>query len=165
MWNRLVRTSDDWSITVLRVALGIVILPHALQKSLGLFGGGGIGGTIQFFNQALGIPPVLGVLVIVAETLGSLGLILGFLGRLAATAIAAIMLGAVYLIHWDVGFFMNWSGTQSGEGFEYHILALALALAVMVKGSGAWSADRRLAASSETRAEAKEPLLVSQKAA
>lgn len=165
MWNRLMRTSDDWSISVLRVALGIVMLPHALQKTLGLFGGSGIGGTIQFFNQALGIPPVLGVLVIVAETLGSLGLIPGFVGRLAAAGIAAIMLGAVYLIHWDVGFFMNWNGTQSGEGFEYHILALALAFAVMVKGSGAWSLDRRLAATSETRAEAKKPVLATPKAA
>ena len=39
---------------------------------------------------------------------------------------------------------MNWSGNQRGEGFEYHLLALALALLIMVRGAGAWSLDRVL---------------------
>ncbi|GIW52003.1 MAG: hypothetical protein KatS3mg081_1358 [Gemmatimonadales bacterium] len=166
MWSRLVSTSNDRTVAVLRIALGFVMLPHALQKTLGLFGGAGVGGTLQFFNQMLGIPTVLGLLVILAETFGSLGLLLGFLGRAAAASIAAIMLGAIYLVHWNVGFFMNWTGTQAGEGFEYHILALAIALAVMVKGSGAWSIDLRLAPARETTEEPKaQQVAATQKAA
>jgi putative oxidoreductase len=36
---------------------------------------------------------------------------------------------------------MNWYGTQQGEGFEYHVLALGLALALVVSGGGVWALD------------------------
>jgi putative oxidoreductase len=64
-----------------------------------------------------------------------------------AAGVAAVMAGAVATVHLANGFFMNWSGTQAGEGFEYHILALALALVVVISGSGAASVDRALVAS------------------
>lgn len=142
--TRLMRTTDDRVATLLRLALGIVILPHGLQKALGWFGGGGIAGTLDGFQQYFGVPAPFTLLVIAAEFLGSLGLIAGFLSRVAAAGVAAVMLGAVFLVHWKVGFFMNWTGAQQGEGFEYHILALALAFAVMVKGGGAFSVDLAL---------------------
>ena len=47
-------------------------------------------------------------------------------------------------VHLPDGFFMNWTGTQQGEGFEYHLLAIAIGLAVFIKGSGAMSVDRAL---------------------
>jgi len=145
MGKALMRTTDDWSLTLLRVALGVVILPHGLQKALGWFGGPGLSGTIGFFDQALSVPAALTVLVVLAEAGGGLGLLTGFLSRAAAAGVVAVMAGAVYLVHWDVGFFMNWAGTAAGEGFEYHILAAAMALAVAIKGGGALSLDRALA--------------------
>ncbi|XXY48014.1 hypothetical protein WME91_49250 [Sorangium sp. So ce269] len=39
---------------------------------------------------------------------------------------------------------MNWLGSQAGEGWEYHALAIAIAAAIVVRGSGALSVDRRL---------------------
>ncbi|MCI0433877.1 MAG: DoxX family protein [Gemmatimonadetes bacterium] len=152
MTRELIRTGDDRTATMLRLALGSVILPHGLQKALGWFGGAGIGGTVQYFDQALGVPVALTVLVIAAESLGAIGLIAGFLSRVAAAGVALVMAGAVVLVHGRFGFFMNWGGVQAGEGFEYHILALALALGVMVKGSGALSADRVLSERLESRA-------------
>ncbi len=144
MWKALIRTDNDRVAALLRIALGIVILPHGLQKVFGWFGGGGLSGTLGFFEQTFGVPAALTLLVIAAEFLGALGLIVGFLSRAAAAGIGLVLLGAVYLVHWDVGFFMNWSGAQGGEGFEYHILAVAIALAVVIRGSGAWSIDRAL---------------------
>jgi putative oxidoreductase len=82
--------------------------------------------------------------VVAGELLGSLALVVGLFGRLAAAAIFLVMLGAVVLVHLDNGFFMNWTGTKPGEGFEYHVLAMGLALVVCMKGSGALSIDRRL---------------------
>ena len=55
------------------------------------------------------------------------------------------MVVAVLTSHAAFGFFMNWSGQQKGEGFEYHLLALALALPIIVKGAGAFSVDRAAA--------------------
>src|SRR5437660_1243690 len=66
------------------------------------------------------------------------------LSRFAAASLALVMLGAVALAHVHAGFFMNWAGTQQGEGFEYHLLAIALALVVVVAGAGRASIDRKL---------------------
>ena len=92
----------------------------------------------------MGIPVVFAVLAILAEFFGGLGLITGLLGRVAAFAVGAVMAVAVPLVHIHNGFFMNWAGNQRGEGFEFHLLALAIAVAIMVRGSGAWSLDRLL---------------------
>ncbi|HEU4700831.1 MAG TPA: DoxX family protein, partial [Gemmatimonadales bacterium] len=83
-------------------------------------------------------------LVIFIEFFGSLGLLTGTLARPSALGIVAVMIGAVVTTHLPNGFFMNWSGQQAGEGYEYHLLALALCVAVVARGSGAWSLDRAL---------------------
>lgn len=141
----LVRTEHDRVALALRLVLGLVILPHGAQKLLGWFGGYGFEGTMGYFTGALGIPTVVAFLVILAESVGALALVAGFLGRVSAAGIALVMAGAVWTSHLQHGFFMNWSGQQAGEGFEYHLLATALAVAVIVRGSGAWSLDRLLA--------------------
>lgn len=145
MLDKLVRTHDDPVLILLRLSLAIVIFPHGAQKALGWFGGYGFSATVGYFSDTLGIPALLAVLVIAAELLGPIALALGLFTRVAAFGIAAVMSGAVFF-HLDHGFFMNWSGAQAGEGFEYHLLAIALALAVLVKGAGPVSVDRRLAA-------------------
>lgn len=140
MLRAIFRTDDDASALIARLALGIVILPHGLQKLLGMFGGAGFTATIDYFVSS-GLPAFLAVLIIIGEALGSLGLILGFLSRVAALGITIIMLGAILTVHIKFGFFMNWAGTQAGEGFEFHILAIGLALVVLIKGGGLWSVD------------------------
>jgi putative oxidoreductase len=142
MFNSLIRTdSRDYSLFIIRVILGFVMLPHGMQKLFGWFGGMGVEGTVAGFSAGMGIPSVITYTVILSETLGSLLLIMGFAGRLWSLLSIAVMIGAVVTVHSKVGFFMNWAGNQSGEGFEYHILALALGLAVLIKGSGAFSID------------------------
>ena len=144
MWKKLVGTSDDYGVMVVRIALGLVMFPHGAQKVLGWFGGHGFNATMAAFTGQMGIPARLAALAIAAEFLGGLGLIVGLLGRVAAVGIFAVMLVVVLKFHLAVGFFMNWTGTQQGEGFEYHVLAAAMALAVIIKGSGALSIDRML---------------------
>lgn len=144
MLRKLISTNDDPIALVLRLALGLVIFPHGAQKLLGWFGGFGYHGTMGFFTQNLHIPAFFAFLAIVAEFFGGLGLVLGLLGRGAAFGVSVVMAVAVVLAHAHNGFFMNWAGNKTGEGFEYHILALAIGLAVMIRGSGAFSIDRVL---------------------
>ncbi len=146
MLNRLMATRNDAAFTVLRVLLAVVFFPHGAQKLLGWFGGGGVSGTIAFFQQTWGIPVYLTVLVIIAEFVGAFGLVAGVLTRVWAAGIAIEMICAVYLNHLGNGFFMNWGGNQKGEGFEFHILAVAMAVALVIGGGGAWSVDRALTA-------------------
>lgn len=142
--EKLIATDDSWSSLVLRLGLAVVMFPHGAQKLLGWFGGGGFEKTVAAFTTNMHIPMVLALLVIAAEFLGSLGLLVGCLARVAAFGIACVMLGAIAMVHWPNGFFMNWTGNQSGEGFEFHILAIAIAVAIMIRGAGRWSIDRAL---------------------
>jgi len=123
MLRKLISTDADFGALVLRLTLAVVMFPHGAQKVLGWFGGYGFEGTMQFFTQTMGVPAGLALLAIAAEFLGPLGLAVGLLGRVAALGIVSVMAVAVATVHWPNGFFMNWSGTQPGEGFEYHILA------------------------------------------
>jgi len=142
MFTRMLHTDNDYAALVIRLALGIVMFPHGAQKVLGWFGGYGFMGTMGFFTDTVGLPWIVALLVILAEFLGSIGLIVGALTRLAAFGIGSVMVGAILLVHLPNGFFMNWAGNQAGEGFEYHLLAIGLALALILKGGGAWSIDR-----------------------
>lgn len=144
MLGTLLHTKEDSSALILRVMLAIVFFPHGAQKVLGWFGGHGLAGTLDFFTTTMGLPLIVAALVIAAEFLGSIGLFFGFLTRLAALGIAAVMTGAIFMVHLPNGFFMNWSGTQNGEGFEFHLLAIAMALALMIKGGGRLSVDAAL---------------------
>lgn len=128
-----------------RLLLGTVVLAHGAQKLLGWFGGWGWDGTIAWFGDALHVPAPLAVLVILSDSFGSLLLLAGAFTRFAAFGTTATMLGAILMFHAPNGFFMNWSGAQAGEGFEFHLLALALSLPLMIKGGGAWSLDSLLA--------------------
>jgi putative oxidoreductase len=109
---------------------------------LGWFGGNGFSGTMGYFTNGMGIPGPFAVLAIMAEFLGGIGLIFGMLTRIAAFGITAVMLVAILMVHAQNGLFMNWTGAKHGEGFEFHLLAIAISIALIVRGAGAWSLDR-----------------------
>ena len=143
MLRKLFATNKDIVPIFLRMALGAVMFPHGAQKVLGWFGGGGFKVTLEGMT-GMGVPAAIVVMVMIAEFLGSLGLIFGFLTRLSALGVISVMLGAIFTVHQQYGFFMNWMGKQAGEGFEYHLLAVGIAVALLVRGGGAFSIDRAL---------------------
>jgi len=145
MIKRFFATDKSFAETVLRVMLGAVMFPHGAQKLLGWFGGRGFEATITGFTGRMHIPELLAILVVLAESFGAVALVLGFFTRLAALAVTVDMACAVILVHLKNGFFMNWSGTAKGEGFEYHLLMIAIGLALLIKGGGRWSVDGAIA--------------------
>jgi putative oxidoreductase len=141
MIHRFLRTDEAVSSLVLRLILGIVFFPHGAQKVLGWFGGPGFNPTLVLFTDKAGIPLILAFLAIMAEFLGPLALVTGFLTRLAAFGIVVNMVVCALMNHVKNGFFMNWFGNQKGEGFEYHLLVIAIGIALIIKGGGKWSLD------------------------
>jgi putative oxidoreductase len=135
MFHRIANTSDDFTITIVRLVMGCVFFAH---------GGYGFAGTMGFFTHQMGIPAPFAFIAICAEFFGGLGLLVGLLGRIAAFGIICDMLVAILMVHRHNGLFMNWAGNQKGEGFEYHLLAIAIGLLILIKGSGALSVDRFL---------------------
>jgi putative oxidoreductase len=145
MLRKLISTDNDSATAILRFVLGVIFFAHGAQKMLGWFGGYGFSGTMGFFTDVMHIPVLFAFLAITAEFFGGLGLILGFLTRIAALGIFANMVVAIAMVHFRFGFFMNWTGAQKGEGFEYHLLVLAITAFLMIRGAGAVSIDRVLA--------------------
>jgi putative oxidoreductase len=144
MLRRLLITDDNTATVILRFVLGLVFFAHGAQKMLGWFGGYGFSGTMAYFTGPAHIPAVLAFLAIAAEFFGGLGLMFGFLTRIAAFGISVNMLVAITMVHGAFGFFMNWTGAQKGEGFEYHLLVLAMTAFLMIRGAGAFSIDRAI---------------------
>jgi putative oxidoreductase len=140
----LLRTRNDWTLTLIRVVAGGVMLPHGMQKMFGWFGGAGFTATIHNFGQR-GFAAPLVVLVIAAEFFGSIGMILGCLSRIAALGIAVDMAVAAITTTSKFGMFINWAGKQKGEGMEFQFLMVAMALAIVFAGGGALSVDRAIA--------------------
>lgn len=137
----LFSSGTDWTGVILRLTLGLVIFPHGAQKMLGWFGGYGFSGTLGYFTGTLNLPWIIGFLVIVIEFFGSLSLLAGLGSRLWAMAMIVLMLGIIFSAHIANGFFMNWTGAQGGEGYEFHLLVIGLSLAVVLNGGGRFSLD------------------------
>ncbi len=131
------RAALDWSLLILRVVLGVVFMAHGAQKLFGAFGGPGLAAIVHMMGP-------IGYLVSIGEFFGGLGLVVGFLPRFSAASIVVIMLGAIGLVHGKVGFFMNWTGQRAGEGYEYHLLAIAALLPVVISGPGRFAVTRLL---------------------
>lgn len=142
--STLMRTEDDRVALLLRVVFAAVMFPHGAQHLVGWFGGYGYAGTHGWMTGTVGIPAPIATLAIVVEFFAPIALLLGLFGRVAALGLGSILAVAA-TTHTANGFFMNWFGNQKGEGFEYHLLGVAIAIALAVRGSGSYSLDGRLA--------------------
>ncbi|HZE83261.1 MAG TPA: DoxX family protein [Puia sp.] len=112
------QAGNDWTGMVIRLTLGIVLFPHGAQKTLGWFGGPGFTGEMKYFTGTVHLSWITSLLIILIESLGALCLLAGFAGRIWGVTLIILFLGMIIRVHHANGFFMNWSGTQAGEGFE-----------------------------------------------
>jgi putative oxidoreductase len=131
------RTAVDVALLTTRLVAGLVMIPHGAQHLLGAFNGPGLAATVQFMGT-------VGYLVAIGEFFGGIGLVAGILSRFSAAAMIAIMVGAVMIVHAPFGFFMNWAGTQKGEGFEFHLVMIGLLLPTLIAGPGRFAVGRLL---------------------
>ncbi|SRR6185295_19537247 len=131
------RSAVDWALLIGRIIVGVVFIAHGSQKFFGAFGGPGLSGFVHMLGP-------IGYLVAIGEFFGGLGLVLGFLSRFSAASIIVIMIGAIAMVHGKFGFFMNWMGQQGGEGFEYHLLAIAVLSSILIAGPGRFAIGRFL---------------------
>jgi putative oxidoreductase len=144
MMQLIFRTNNDLTGVIIRLTIGLILFPHGAQKMLGLFGGPGFSGEMNFLTGTVHLSWLIAFLVIVIEFVGSLSFIVGFASRIWAVLTIILMLGIIFSSHLENGFFMNWFGNQKGEGFEYHLLVIGLCLALLLNGSGKLSLDTRL---------------------
>lgn len=137
----MVQTDGAISGLLIRLTLALVILPHGCQQLFGWFGGYGFNGTMQYYTGTEKLPWLVGLLVILLQSVGALLLLCGAGTRLMALAFIGLFIGMIVKSHLNYGFFMNWSGQQKGEGYEYHLLVIGMALVLLINGAGRYSVD------------------------
>jgi putative oxidoreductase len=131
-----------------------VFVAHGAQKLFGLWGGGGLTGTAAFFAQ-LGLTPAypLAMFVALVECIGGLLLIAGAFTLVTAAILVVDMLVAVWTVHLENGFFINWAMTPGvGHGIEFNLVLIAGLVSLMLTGPGVLSVDRYRARTAETEA-------------
>jgi len=146
MKNKIFNTNNSYIGLILRIALAIVVFPHGAQKLFGWFGGYGFTGTMGYFTETVGLPWIIGFLVIVLESIGAIALLVGFSTRIIALSYILLALGIAFTSHFENGFFMNWYGNQAGEGYEYFILWIGIAASLIILGGGKYSTDAKITA-------------------
>jgi putative oxidoreductase len=142
--KKIFQTNESNASTIIRIVLGLILLPHGAQKMLGWFGGYGFNGTMGFLTGTAGLPWIMAFLVIAIEFFGAIALIVGFATRIVAVGIISLFTGIIATSHLQNGFFMNWYGNLKGEGYEFHLLIIGMAIALLVSGAGKWSIDYAL---------------------
>lgn len=140
--KKFLRSSNDVTLALMRLILGVIFLGHGGQKAMGWFGGYGWNGTMHMFTGMMHFPAFFAACAILAEFVGGILLIIGFLSRLAALGIAINMMVAILKVHLHNG--LLGAGPQH-PGFDFPLACLALAILIIMKGGGALSVDRLFA--------------------
>ena len=141
MVYRLFTTINSFAPTILRLVLTVIFTVHGGQKTIGWLGGEGWNGTLAHWTapspDGFGFPYGLAVMGIAAEVCGAVGMLLGFMTRLAALGLLCVMGTAVVFVHGPSGFF-------APRGYEYPLTLGGVALALLCCGGGRLSVDRFL---------------------
>ena len=119
---------------LLRLCLAAIFIFHGLA----LVGGEGHewGANWQPQDAPNRLPAIGQVAVAWGQLLGGVALAFGFLTRLAALGIVAIMIGAIATVHWEHGF-----SIQHG-GYEYNFAIIVMCVCLILGGSGPLAVDR-----------------------
>ena len=129
---------DPFVLPILRIGMGLILIPHGAQKLFGWFGGMGFERFVQLFSNLGYKPGALWVtLVALTEFVGGILLVLGLFTRFAALALVIFMTVAVHFTS-GKGFF--WTA----GGLEYSLLILFVGLVFLIRGGGEYSVDRKL---------------------
>jgi putative oxidoreductase len=137
MLKQLFATDESRTLLFQRIIAGCVMFPHGTQKLVGAWGGHGWDATMGQLTS-MGIPTPIAALVIIIEFFGAIGVVLGLGTRIAALGLVAVMLGAIFTVHLEHGFF-------APMGIEYHLLYLALVIPLVIRGGGAYALDHLIA--------------------
>lgn len=127
---------NEWSLTFLRVVLGVIFAYHGYLK---LFVPGGFSGTVGFFT-AIGLPLPLysALLASVVEFAGGLFLLFGFITRWTSFVIVLQMLVAFFTVHLKNGLLV------SKGGYEFVLVLIAALVVLFANGSGKLSLGKKL---------------------
>lgn len=123
---------QEYGLTIVRLVLGSIFILHGSQKVFGLFGGLGLEGFIQWVGT-MGVAPFWGYAAAFAEFIGGCLLFTGIASEIGALLVIPVMVGAVFLVHWPYGYFVQ------NKGFEYPFNLILFLVAIIVGGPGKWA--------------------------
>src|SRR3972149_5983382 len=118
-----------YAALVLRLALGVMFIAHALLKYTVFT----LPGTVKFFDSR-GVPGPLAYLPFAAELVGGALILAGLGSRYAAAALVPVLIGATWA-HAGNG----WLFSAPNGGWEYPAFLAAAAIAQALLGDGRYA--------------------------
>ena len=136
--GRIYRRLAHYMLPLLRITLGLILIPHGAQKFFGWFGGAGFVRFTQIFESVGYRPGALWVtLVAGTELIGGIMLVVGLFTRFWAAALTIFMINSVWVTSARGFFWLD-------KGAEYSVLLLACALVFLIQGGGDYSIDNKM---------------------
>lgn len=137
--TRFYSSWDEWAHVLIRVAFGLIFIPHGMQKLFASFGGPGMAGFIaNLAKNGYPMPTFWGWVIALLEFVGGIMLVVGLFTRPVAVAMLIFMLEAARF-HYGLGGFF-WTG----RGNEYPLILAAISLYLIIRGAGPYSVDARM---------------------
>lgn len=106
----------------LRASIGAIFIIHSLKKFDPSWQ--------DWLVNTAGLPPEMQIPIALAEFIGGILLVVGVLTRITGVIFSVILLGAIFHIRWEKGFFV------SKGGWEWDLVMLAVVLSIIVAGPG-----------------------------
>jgi putative oxidoreductase len=127
----LYETLAPMSYTLIRVALGLILIPHGFNK---LFLSDAVPASRNFVNFGWAYPLAWAYFIGALEFFGGILLAVGLYTRIIAAAFVIEMSVICFAVLWP-----NWSWGR--RGMEYALFMGIVALAIFFRGGGRWSLD------------------------
>jgi len=119
MNGNILHDITHWGI---RASIGAIFIVHSLKKFDPNWEG--------WLVESAGLPPEMRLPIALAEFIGGIFLISGIFTRITGAVFSIILLGAIFHIRWENGFFV------SQGGWEWDLVMLAAVLSIIAAGPG-----------------------------
>jgi putative oxidoreductase len=127
--------ASDLAYLIVRVTAGLMLIPHGWPK---VFTRGAAGVATMLTNYGVPFSLPSAYLIMALETVGGLLIAIGLFTRPVAALLVIEFLVIIFVAHWPKGY------AVSAGGIEFPLMWGLILLAIMLRGGGPWSLDRKL---------------------
>jgi putative oxidoreductase len=127
--------ASDLAYLIVRVTAGLMLIPHGWPK---VFTRGAAGVATSLANYGLPFPLAGAYTIMFLETIGGILIAIGLFTRPIAALLVIEFLVIIFVAHWSRGY-----GVGAG-GIEFPLMWGLILLAILLRGGGPWSVDRKL---------------------
>jgi putative oxidoreductase len=127
--------TSDLAYLIVRVTAGLMLIPHGWPK---VFTRGASGVAAMLTGYGIPMAQPFAYLIMGLETIGGILIAIGLFTRPVAALLVIEFLVIIFVAHWPKGYAVG------AGGIEFPLMWGLIMLAILLRGGGPWSLDRKL---------------------